>query len=478
VRETLRSLFSRLRVHPSLLYTLQILCWIKLRKQESDAETICKMIEVVLRWRRKTLGDWHDLTLVSEYDLAMAKRECGNLGEAKHGFQTVFQQRRARLGNPHPETNSAKREFMITCSALGHRKDPDSLPPPPIRLEALSREISKTSTEPSYSANTVVEDADPRSSPMAPHETEQMSPDDWSKVEAQSKAIAAEQESRLGTSHPETINALLWLFAVQFLIGIVSVGAQTMITLLFRLRQAAIREQRLLNALQMEEKIAWICTEQNLTGYALDINHAIRRHIEEMPPDGEEMYEELLALKVRCDERIAQADDPVEAERLVDTILQIGAETKYHSDGDVYLINALRLAFLAGLKRDSSIVGVLKSRVTARLRALMEEARTRPAGVSGEKAVEQALAVLEAGSPGHIMGLADFQVKVSRMLVSGYDFREDVGIPREQMDKLGEGRTRASAEANSSATSGENVEKALRLCLDFLLNAGHAIDPR
>jgi len=218
---------------------------------------------------------------------------------------------------------------MITCSALGHREDPDSLPTPPIRLEALSREISKTSTEPSYSSDTVLEDADPRSSPMAPHETEQMSPDDWSKVEAQSKAIAAEQESRLGTPHPETINALLWLFAVQFLIGIVSVGAQTMITLLFRLRQAAIREQRLLNALQMEEKIAWICTEQNLTGYALDINHAIRRHIEEMPPDGEEMYEELLALKVQCDERIAQAEDPVEAERLVDTILQIGAETEY-----------------------------------------------------------------------------------------------------------------------------------------------------
>jgi len=108
----------------------------------------------------------------------------------------------------------------------------------------------------------------------------------------------------------------------------------------------------------------------------------------------------------------------------------------------------------------------------------MEEARTPRAGVSGEKAVEQALAVLEAASPGHTMGLADFQVKVSRMLVSGYDFREDAGIPREQMDKLGEGGARASTEANSSATSWENVEKALRLCLDFLLDAGHAIDPR
>ena len=285
---------------------MEILASIKLKKEEADVSSICNMIEMALKWRTKTLGRGHALTLRSQYDLAMAKRECNLLQDARDGFRSVFLRRRALLGELHSDTLCAKREFIVTCSALGYWGDPES-PALAKGISNLSIESSNstldtptTTTPPSseprgdrleaenpdlpWSVDT--HDIPPSSIPISPEKHEQtheeqpfseepqppmLSLDDWALVESHSKSIAAEQESRIGVTHPETINTLLWIFAVHLLVEKMAEGAQTMTTLLSRLRRPTVRSQRLLNALETEEKVAWICMEQDMVDFALEV---------------------------------------------------------------------------------------------------------------------------------------------------------------------------------------------------------------
>lgn len=510
-RDKLRSLLSQLRVHPSLLYTVHLLAWIKLRKQDTDAESICLIIETVLQWRRKTLGDYHDLTLVSEYDLAMAKRECNKLEEARLGFQTIFIQRHAQLGKSHPDTLSSKRELIITSSALSFPfQDPDS-------ILSLNRETSNTSTErlgTDETSNTTVDDSNTSNptitletspnispphhhqhpqvlleQPLSPDEQPPMSLEDWTKVESHSLLIAAEQASRIGASHPETINTLLWVFAVQLLIGKISEGTQTMTTLLTRLRQQAVREQRRLNSLQAEEKIAWICLEQNLVGFGVDILHAIVREVgSEGGGKGKGMGspKELEALERRCREKIARSGARDEAESSARTMVQMSEEvstmgqtreTSSHKsllDKDVYVVNVLRLAYRAGLGERNDAVKWARFHFQARLEELAEEARSEEVdGKKGAVELEKAFVLLQTAFPERMEDLTGLRAEAKRFLVVGGEgSRRSKGLSKTETAEEGK-----HSGPRPDPPSKADVGRAFRLLLDFWQGAGHVIEP-
>ncbi|KAK3331263.1 hypothetical protein B0H66DRAFT_491325, partial [Apodospora peruviana] len=205
-----------------------------------DAETLAleTMFEIVLKWRRKTLGEFHNLTLVSEYDLGMANRECNRLEEARQEFQTVFSQRCIGLGNTHPDTLAAKRALIITRSALSRWDDNLNCDKSLQDVEeeegtSLLKSSVMTLSEHSDDSSSRTTSSEPSPSPsLSPPESTSVPPkpmslDDWTSIEKSSRAIALEQESRIGADHPETINTLLWVLAVQLLVGKIVEASET-----------------------------------------------------------------------------------------------------------------------------------------------------------------------------------------------------------------------------------------------------------
>jgi len=316
-----------------------------------------------------------------------------------------------------------------------------------------------------------------------------MSLEDWTKVESHSLLIAAEQASRIGASHPETINTLLWVFAVQLLIGKISEGTQTMTTLLTRLRQQAVREQRRLNSLQTEEKIAWICLEQNLVGFGVDILHAIVREMgSEGGGKGKGMGspKELGSLERRCREKIARSGARDEAESSARTMVQMSEEvstmgqtreTSSHKsllDKDVYVVNVLRLAYRAGLGERNDAVKWARSHFQARLEELAEEARSEEVdGKKGAVELEKAFVLLQTAFPERMEDLTGLRAKAKRFLVVGGEgSRRSKGLSKTETAEEGK-----HSGPRPDPPSKADVGRAFRLLLDFWQGAGHVIEP-
>ncbi|KAK4452656.1 hypothetical protein QBC34DRAFT_398011 [Podospora aff. communis PSN243] len=508
-REKLRSRLSRLRVHPWLLHTMQILAWIKLRRQDSDIDYTCRMIEIVLKWRKKTLGDFHDLTLISEYDLAMAMRECNNLEQARQGFQTIYTQRRARLGKTHPETLSAKRELIITCSALQQWEDPENLNqlgrtistetsgtsstqlsatrtyisdpsrshPSLTELSATASSLlSPTTTEPSVVFDTHYEPRPILREGSVSTNTHQLTLGDWTCIEQQSLTIALEQEARIGASHPETINTLLWVFAVQLLIGKISEGAQTLETLLSRLRDPAVREQRLLNSLQTEEKVASICLEQGLEGSAVDILEVIKSQTQAAQKadskgkqtGGTELLKELQLLCKRCDEKLATARE--EKGRILEEITAAWEEAEMDADKDVYLVNALGFMRWAGLGGESKQVVQVRGEVERRVEGLLRG--------SERDAVDRVFHLLEPLIAKENSGR--LRSEVNRLLTPEGGTKGGVKESlKESKGKESKGKeTQRVADGSTESQPGTGgVEGAVDLCKSLLRKAWSADEP-
>lgn len=84
-----------LQVHPSLLYSIEILAEIYLAQLDKNTEVylIYSILKAIIRWRQKTLGSSHNLTLKSQYQLALAKSQSVRLEDRKEArclFRTVF----------------------------------------------------------------------------------------------------------------------------------------------------------------------------------------------------------------------------------------------------------------------------------------------------------------------------------------------------------------------------------------------------
>ena len=108
-----------LRVHPFLLHTLHIVARVVLQKPDPEVQLSEDILSIVLDWQNIALGPSHSYTLMVEFDLAVAKRDNEKLPAARKLFWHVYSERFGRLGKSHPDTLSAAREWMITnCAAI------------------------------------------------------------------------------------------------------------------------------------------------------------------------------------------------------------------------------------------------------------------------------------------------------------------------------------------------------------------------
>ncbi|KAK3386454.1 hypothetical protein B0H63DRAFT_520550 [Podospora didyma] len=344
---------------------------------------------------KRTLGEFHDLTLASEYKLGVAKREYGDLKEARQRFRSVFVKRANLLGKSHPDSLTAKREFVITSCALSQWENPDT-------KREDSRSLGRPSlfTQQSSSSRGTSADLDYRSTlgrkstissflsdsdnwaaqgpvdETSAEDGQEMTLDDWTSVEQCSHNIAAEQESRIGTEHPETLDTLLSIFAVQLLVGKIREASQTMDTLLERLRRPRVQEQRLLHALQMEQKIAMICLDQNQVADGIGIlSHIIHRGQQYMGDAATEpAHPELTALVNHCEEQIIAERE--NAESTVGRILEVYHSTAENetrqADANIYLANAVKLAIWA-LGSEHRKTQIAKAKSVQRYKKLVSE---------------------------------------------------------------------------------------------------------
>lgn len=247
----LRHRQSRLHVHPFLLHTLEVISSLIFETDPSSAQLAKRILEVVLLWKKKSLGERNASTLNSMYDLAKAKRDLNtnDLSLALRDFQEVYEKRCQLLGGRNPDSLAAKRELLVTICASET----------PWEDHVITAELDIISLDEMKSQRGLV------STSMA-----------WNDVESCSQEILLLQEESLGKDHPQTLNTLLWVLVVQLDAG----GQQTRVDktadeALARLRSSDVRDQRLREALSMEERIACFYDAYDRPDLAKDIRERI-----------------------------------------------------------------------------------------------------------------------------------------------------------------------------------------------------------
>lgn len=247
----LRHRRSRLHVHPFLLHTLEVISSLICQTDPSSSQLAMGILEVVVLWKKKSLGERNASTLNSMYDLAKAKRDLNtnDLGPALRGFREVYDKRCELLGGRNPESLAAKRELLVTICASDTSWEDHVIT---AELDIIPRDEMK-----------------PQTSLISTGMS-------WKDVESCSQEILLLQEESLGKLHPQTLDTLLWVLVVQLDAG----GQQTEVDktadeALARLRSRTVREQRLREALSMEKRIACFFEAYDRRNLAKDIRERI-----------------------------------------------------------------------------------------------------------------------------------------------------------------------------------------------------------
>ena len=167
-----------LRVHPDLLFTMQLLARIESKKPIPDWDLVQKIHETVWAGRKSKLPPKHALSLVSEFELAATYRELGDLEKAQQTFGRVARERTELLGMEHPDTLAARHEALVMEFTLGRKIDITEL-----------------------------------------------------------ESILKLREWQLGRCHPDALQSLLWIFGIQLLLGEEIRAFTTAENLLNRLRR-------------------------------------------------------------------------------------------------------------------------------------------------------------------------------------------------------------------------------------------------
>ncbi|KAK4201513.1 hypothetical protein QBC40DRAFT_295568 [Triangularia verruculosa] len=323
--------------------------------ENTEIDLICYMLEAIVSWRQKTLGSSHNLTLKSQYQLALAKSQSArpkDRKEARSLFLAVFVQRCYKLGSTHPDALTAKREFIITCASLEQWENPDKMV---ILADPATSITSSSNRHGSDEHTTITNDRT--------EEDREMTQEEWEEMELCSRGIIRDQRTKPGPAHPDTIKSLLWLFTLQCGLCKISAASKTMKTLLERLRHNRVQDQRLMSSLLTEERIAKIYLDQKQSADALDIltNIAQRCKLQEekeivesfsqKPVNATEFQKltksaEFQNLRGRCKEQIETLQqDPEELVRhAFELYKSFSDEIGTNADARVYLINSFRLA--------------------------------------------------------------------------------------------------------------------------------------
>jgi tetratricopeptide (TPR) repeat protein len=190
---------STLRVHPDLLFSMQLLAKIESKKPVPNLDLVQDIQQIIWDRRKSMLKQTREtaLSLTSEFELAITFREKGDLEKALAKFERVSRERSRLLGTQHPETLAARHEALVTKYTLGEKVDVGDL-----------------------------------------------------------ERILNLREWQLGRSHPDTCQSLLWIFAILLLQEKDAQAIATADKLLERLSQPAIRRQRLVESLKVAEKVA------------------------------------------------------------------------------------------------------------------------------------------------------------------------------------------------------------------------------
>lgn len=275
--------FSRLRVHPFLLQTLQVIACIVCQKPVPEVKLGQKILNVVIQWRELTLTPSNHLTLAARFELAAAEREGQDLESAKTRFYGVYADRLQILGKSHPDTLSVKRELLVTICASGSWNDKFEVSGE-LDVAMLSDEGNDDNQNPVTSAQ------EPQNPP----------PRIFKIIESYSKEILLFQEERLGLYHPETLKTLMWVFVIQLNSqGDQSQGEQSQAVAtagiaLERLREKSVRRQRYIECVSMEEKIAFFYKEYGNFEAEEDIRRTLRDEQHDVTQVAKQYYAEFI----------------------------------------------------------------------------------------------------------------------------------------------------------------------------------------
>ncbi|KAK0714516.1 hypothetical protein B0H67DRAFT_682949 [Lasiosphaeris hirsuta] len=268
---------SVLRVHPLLLYTLRVLALVRSQLDSSDEKQAYHILNLVWEWqsRHDSRGPRHPVSLMTEYDCGVALRASGKYQRARARFEHVFSARTKVLGPSHPATGAAKRELVITMCLVNAWSSPDRCLSPARQESGTATPMDIESQFMTSSIETLPDHDEDSSSGMGI--------DDWNEVEECSQAICTQHQNFLGKRHPETLKSLTWIFTVQLLLAEIESADQTCDSLLDTLRSNAVVSERLLDATQMEGRLAKLYAEQSHPKMANRILRHIRGLSDELP---------------------------------------------------------------------------------------------------------------------------------------------------------------------------------------------------
>jgi len=281
-----RRQYSVLWVHPVMLYALRVAASVKSQLDGANSCLIRRVLNLVWKWQRRddVLGSGHPVSLMTEFDYAVVLRDFGKDKDAVELFGHVFVTRKRVLGTSHPDTLTAKREFIATMCSAGAWTDPDGYTPLQVELMAAANDqgVEEKATTSSRREPSPFEGTDSEMKSQEPD----MGIEAWDNAELLSREIFQLHQDRLGRDHPETIKSLVWVFTIQLLLEKLECADDTWKILLSRLRSPSTVRERLLDAMQNQEKIARLYLELSHVEKGLGILREMMDFLSQTKLDG------------------------------------------------------------------------------------------------------------------------------------------------------------------------------------------------
>lgn len=304
--EAIRQDADDLRIHPSLLFTLETLALVETNKGDPDWTLAEDIMDCC--WQRKKLvvgkkHAEHAFSLAAEFELAMVLQDETDgderLEQKYEHLKHVCTRRMAVFEETHPEVLAVQRELIITSCKLGQWRG----------LPKQSTHTAKPSTrsepddpdhEPGQSTST--SDIDTLGVPFGN--------DIWAMVEEESTRILSMNEMQLGDIHPETLKSHFWLFTLQLLVCKDVVPDSMMQDLLSRLRHPRMLSQRIADSVHMRHNMAFLLSQNNHFLEALSILRQIPGDIAGSDLNQDGIIKGVLAeLRQATDQRIIDIAD-------------------------------------------------------------------------------------------------------------------------------------------------------------------------
>ncbi|KAK4140479.1 uncharacterized protein C8A04DRAFT_31975 [Dichotomopilus funicola] len=223
-------------IQGSTFSALRLLAWIQFDWDRSTSHRMqpLRILETVQRWQEQAdvFGPGSLGFLATTHDYAVMLRGYQLIAPARECFKTVFVARARRLGISHLATLSTKRELVVTECLVKNWVDPESY---------LSEDPTRDGNQ-----------ADGDVGGELPSEAEGMSDEGWHAAETCFLDILQDQDCYLGPDHPESLQTLLWVLAVQLQRNTLGNASETRTSLELRLQFPSRGQEMNLSRKQIE----------------------------------------------------------------------------------------------------------------------------------------------------------------------------------------------------------------------------------